>query len=150
MSQQPMRGMFPVLITPFDEQDRIDEDSLRSVVEYNINAGVHGVVIAFATEIMKLTEAERLQIAKVVVDQTRGRVPVVVNTGAVSTAATVQYSQQTEDLGVTSVMCTPPAAECAGGREKGVLQGDIRRRQCPDLRSGSRYVARWGVAATDC
>ncbi|MCE2394539.1 dihydrodipicolinate synthase family protein [Candidatus Poribacteria bacterium] len=111
MSQQPMRGMFPVLITPFDEQDRIDEDSLRSVVEYNITAGVHGVVIAFATEIMKLTEAERLQIAKVVVDQTRGRVPVVVNTGAVSTVATVQYSQQTEDLGVTAVMCTPPAAD---------------------------------------
>ena len=111
MSQQPMRGMFPVLITPFDEQDRIDEDSLRGVVEYNITAGVHGVVIAFATEIMKLTEAERLQIAKVVVDQTRGRVPVVVNTGAVSTVATVQYSQQTEDLGVTAVMCTPPAAD---------------------------------------
>lgn len=111
MSEQPMRGMFPVLITPFDEQDRIDEDSLRGVVEYNINAGVHGVVIAFATEIMKLTEAERLQVAKVVVDQTRGRVPVVVNTGAVSTAATVQYSQQTEALGVTAVMCTPPAAD---------------------------------------
>jgi 4-hydroxy-tetrahydrodipicolinate synthase len=52
-----------------------------------------------------------LQIAQVVVDQTRGRVPVVVNTGAVSTAATVQYSQQTEDLGVTAVMCTPPAAD---------------------------------------
>ena len=111
MSQKPMRGMFPVLVTPFDEQDRIDEDSLRSVVEYNINAGVHGVVIAFATEIMKLTEAERLQVAQVVTDQTRGRVPVVVNTGAVSTAATVQYSQQTEDLGVTAVMCTPPAAD---------------------------------------
>ena len=106
MSQQPMRGMFPVLITPFDDQDRIDEDSLRSVVEYNITAGVHGVVIAFATEIMKLTEAERLQIAKVVVDQTRSRVPVVVNTGAVSTVATVQYSQQTEALGVTAVSYT--------------------------------------------
>ena len=111
MSQQPMRGMFPVLVTPFDEQDRIDEDSLRSVVEYNIDAGVHGVVIAFATEIMKLTEAERLRIAQVVVDQTRGRVPVVVNTGAVSTVATVQYSRETEDLGVTAVMCTPPAAD---------------------------------------
>ena len=111
MSEQPMRGMFPVLITPFDEQDQIDEDSLRSVVEYNITAGVHGVVIAFATEIQKLTEAERLQIAKVVVDQTQGRVPVVVNTGAVSTVATVQYSRDTEDLGVTAVMCTPPAAD---------------------------------------
>ena len=101
MSQQPMRGMFPVLVTPFDERDRVDEDSLRSVVEYNIDAGVHGVVIAFATEIMKLTEAERLRVAEVV----------VVNTGAVSTVATVQYSQQTEALGVTAVMCTPPAAD---------------------------------------
>ena len=119
MSQEPMRGMFPVLITPFDEQDRIDEDSLRGVVEYNITAGVHGVVIAFATEIMKLTEAERLQIAKVVVDQTRGRVPVVVNTGAASTAATVQYSQQTEDLGVTAVMCTPPAPDVPVDEKKG-------------------------------
>lgn len=118
MSQQPMRGMFPVLVTPFDEQDRIDEDSLRSVVEYNINAGVHGVVIAFATEIMKLTETERLQVAQVVVDQARGRVPVVVNTGAVSTVATVQYSQQTEDLGVTAVMCTPPAADVPADEKK--------------------------------
>ena len=122
MSQQPMRGMFPVLVTPFDEQDRIDEDSLRSVVEYNINAGVHGVVIAFATEIMKLTEAERLQIAQVVIDQARGRVPVVVNTGAVSTAATVQYSQQTEDLGATAVMCTPPAADVPTDEKKGYFK----------------------------
>ena len=118
MSQQRMRGMFPVLVTPFDEQDRVDEDSLRSVVEYNIDAGVHGVVIAFATEIMKLTEAERLQVAQVVVDQTRGRVPVVVNTGAVSTVATVQYSQQTEELGVTAVMCTPPAADVPVDQKK--------------------------------
>ncbi len=111
MSQQPMRGMFPVLVTPFDEQDRVDEDSLRSVVEYNISAGVHGVVIAFATEIMKLTDTERLCVTQVVIEQARGRVPVVVNTGAVSTYATVQYSQQTEDLGATAVMCTPPAAD---------------------------------------
>ena len=118
MSQQPMHGMFPVLVTPFDEQDRVDEDSLRSVVEYNINAGVHGVVIAFATEIMKLTDAERLRVAEVVIDQARDRVPVVVNTGATSTYATVQYSRQTEDLGATAVMCTPPAADVPVGEKK--------------------------------
>ena len=89
MAAESMRGVFPILVTPFDQEDRVDEDSLRSVVEYNIGAGVHGFGIAFATEITKLTEAERLQVAEVVIDQTGGRVPVVVNTGAPSTYATV-------------------------------------------------------------
>ena len=110
MTPEPMRGVFPILITPFDESDRVDEDSLRSVVDYSIDAGVHGLGIAFATEIPKLTEAERLRVAEVVIDQSRGRVPVVVNTGAPSTYATVLYSRQAEDLGATAVMCAAPAA----------------------------------------
>ena len=57
-----MRGVFPILVTPFDAQDRIDEDSLGQVVNYNIDAGVHGLGIAFATEVPKLTEAERLRV----------------------------------------------------------------------------------------
>jgi 4-hydroxy-tetrahydrodipicolinate synthase len=105
----PMRGVFPILITPFDDRDRIDEDSLRSVVDYNIGAGVHGLGIAYATEIPKLTEAERLRVAEVVIEQSGGRVPVVVNTGAPSTAATILYSRQAQDLGASAVMCTPPA-----------------------------------------
>ncbi len=122
MSQEPMRGMFPVLVTPFDDQDRIDDDGLRSVVEYNIDAGVHGVVIALATEVMKLTDAERSQVAQVVIDQTRGRVPVVVNTGAASTFATVQYSQQAEDLGATAVMGIPPGADVPADEKKGYFK----------------------------
>ena len=108
MAAEPMRGVFPILVTPFDQEDRVDEDSLRSVVEYNIGAGVHGFGIAFATEITKLTEAERLRVAEVVIDQTGGRVPVVVNTGAPSTYATVLYSKQAEDAGASAVMCAPP------------------------------------------
>ena len=115
----PMRGVFPILITPFDGQDQIDEDSLRSVVDYNIDAGVHGLGIAFATEIPKLTEAERLRVAEVVIDQSRSRVPVVVNTGAPSTSATVLYSRQAQDLGADAVMCTPPAG--------GVSESETRR-----------------------
>ena len=108
MAAESMRGVFPILVTPFDQEDRVDEDSLRSVVEYNIGAGVHGFGIAFATEITKLTEAERLQVAEVVIDQTGGRVPVVVNTGAPSTYATVLYSKQAEEAGASAVMCAPP------------------------------------------
>ena len=109
MVPTPMRGVFPILVTPFDAQDRIDEDSLGQVVNYNIDAGVHGLGIAFATEVPKLTEAERLRVARVVIEAAAGRVPVVVNTGAESTFAATLYSRQAEDLGAAAIMSTPPA-----------------------------------------
>ena len=108
MSAPKMRGVFPILVTPFDEQERVDEESLRSVVEYNVTAGVHGLGIALGSEIVKLTEAERRQVIGTVVDQVRGRVPVVVNTGAVATFLAVVYSREAEALGASAVMCTPP------------------------------------------
>ena len=77
-------GVFPILLTPFDEQERIDEDSLRGEVDFVIDAGVHGVGLALGSEILSLSEAERQQLIRSVVDQVSGRVPVVVNTGAQS------------------------------------------------------------------
>lgn len=109
MPDEPMRGVLPILITPFDEQDRIDQDSLQNLVDYCIDAGVHGFGIAYASEIPKLTEAERLQVAKIVIDQSAGRVPVVVTTGAPATYAAVHYSRQAADLGADAVMSLPPA-----------------------------------------
>ncbi len=104
-----MRGIFPILATPFDARERIDEDSLRSEVEFVIAAGVHGVGLALGSEILKLTEPERVQLVRVVVDQVRGRVPVVVNTGAQSNFTAAFYSRQAQDLGAAAVMCLPPA-----------------------------------------
>ena len=110
MKERHFFGVVPILITPFDAADRIDEDSLRQLVEYCIDAGVHGFGIAFATEIPKLTEAERDRVTQIVIEQTRGRVPIVANTGAPSTQATIQHSLRAQDLGVDAVMDTPPDA----------------------------------------
>ena len=52
MISEPMRGVFPILITPFDERDRIDAESLQNLVDYCIAGGVHGFGIAYATEII--------------------------------------------------------------------------------------------------
>jgi len=104
-----VRGVFPILVTPFDDRERVDEDSLRSLVDFNIGAGVHGLGIALGSEIQKLTEPEREQVIRIVVDQTRGRVPVVVNTGAQANLTAVLYSRQAVDLGAAAVMCLPPA-----------------------------------------
>jgi dihydrodipicolinate synthase/N-acetylneuraminate lyase len=104
-----MRGVFPILPTPFDDEDRIDPESLRRVVDFNIDAGVHGLGIALGSELLKLNEAERRQVISIVVDQTRGRVPIVVNTGAQSNVVAAEYSRQAMDLGASAVMCLPPS-----------------------------------------
>jgi dihydrodipicolinate synthase/N-acetylneuraminate lyase len=113
----PMQGVFPILVTPFDERSAIDEESVRGLVEYNLGAGVHGLGIAMASEILKLTEAERDQLIRIVVDQTRGRVPVVVNTGGPATDVAVAYSRRAQELGADALMCQPPTLSPPTGTE---------------------------------
>jgi 4-hydroxy-tetrahydrodipicolinate synthase len=108
MASGTMQGVYPILMTPFDEQDRIDEDGLRSVVEFNLSNGVHGVGLALGSEMLKMTEAERERVTTVVVEQVKGRVPVVVNTGAQASVPAAVYSRKAQDLGADAVMCMPP------------------------------------------
>ena len=108
MPGQTMQGVFPILLTPFDEQDRIDEEGLRGVVEYAVKSGVHGVGIALGSEMPKLIEEERKFVVRTVIDQARGRVPVVVNTGAQANSPAVYYSRQAEEQGASAVMCIAP------------------------------------------
>lgn len=104
-----MRGVYPILITPFDEQSRIDEESLRQLVEFNIQAGVHGLGVALGSEVFKLSEAERVQVTRIVVDQVGGRVPVVINTGAPGTDLAVLYSRTAEANGADALMILAPS-----------------------------------------
>ena len=108
MGSATMKGLFPILATPFDGADRIDVEDLRREVDFVIENGAHGVGIAFASEVVKLSESERDVATRTVVEQAAGRVPIVVNTGAPSTAVTVQYSKRAEELGVDASMITPP------------------------------------------
>ncbi len=112
-----MRGVFPILVTPFDERSRVDEESLRRLVELNISAGVHGLGVALGSEIFKLSEAERGQVTRIVVEQVAGRVPVVINTGAPGTELAVHYSRMAEQDGADALMVIPPSFMPAGPAE---------------------------------
>ncbi len=112
-----MQGVFPILVTPFDEQGRVDEESLRRLIDFNINAGVHGLGVALGSEIFKLSEAERDEVTRIVVSQVRQRVPVVINTGAPGTDLAVLYSRRAEELGADALMIIPPSFIPAGPAE---------------------------------
>ncbi len=108
MTGKTLQGVIPILVTPFDEKGRIDTDSLQSLIDYNIDAGVHGVGVALGSEIFKLSEAERDQVTKAVVEHANGRVPVVINTGASGTDLALQYSRSAEAIGADALMVIPP------------------------------------------
>ena len=114
MHTEPMRGVYTILVTPFDGQGGVDEESLRRLVDFNLDAGVHGIGVALGSEVFKLSEAEREQVTRIVVNQTRGRVPVVINTGAAGTDLAVHYSLAAEANGADALMVIPPTFVPAG------------------------------------
>jgi 4-hydroxy-tetrahydrodipicolinate synthase len=114
MVVRQMRGVFPILVTPFDERERVDVDSLRSLVEFELAAGVHGLGIALGSEVMRLTESERVLVTRTVVDQVCGRVPVVVNSGGQGTELALHYSRMAKENGADALMMIPPSMIPAG------------------------------------
>ena len=103
-----MEGLFPILAMPFDESGNIDLEDLENEVEYGITEGVDGIGLAFGSEIVKLTEKEREIVTKTIVDQNKGRVPIVINTGSASTFTSIKYSQLAQEQGADAIMCMPP------------------------------------------
>lgn len=109
MVDRTMTGIFPILATPFDDRGRIDFEDLEREVEWMVSVGVGGVGIAVASEIYKLTDPERDEVLSSVVKQVDGRIPVVMNTGAMGTDVTVHYSKRAEELGANALMIRPPS-----------------------------------------
>jgi len=108
VSEQAMRGVVTILVTPYDEQYRVDVESLQRLVEFNVQAGVHGLGVALGSEIVALSEAERQQVTRTVVQQARGRVPVVINTGGPVAELAVLYSRMAAGDGADALMVRPP------------------------------------------
>ncbi len=104
-----MRGVYPILVTPFDDQDRVDVDSLQNLVKFLLDAGVHGLGVALGSEVLRLTETERVLVTKTVVDQVGGRVPVVINTSGGGTWQALHYSRLAKENGADALMLTAPS-----------------------------------------
>ena len=107
---EKLRGAYPILSTPFKEDDSIDEEGLRNIVDFDIEGGVDGLGIAYGSEIPYLTDDERTREVKIVADQIDGRVPLVVNCDHNSTVGAVMLSRRAEDAGADAVMIMPPNA----------------------------------------
>ena len=88
-------GVWPVMLTPFDEKREIDWDSLKKLIDWYIKAGVNGLFAnCQSSEMFFLSDAESLQLTRFVLDYVNGRIPVVA-----SGHTACGLSQQIDQLG---------------------------------------------------
>jgi 4-hydroxy-tetrahydrodipicolinate synthase len=107
-----LSGVLSALVTPFTADGGVDESALRRVVDHNIDGGVDGVVACGSTgEFAALTNAERRHVVETVIDQAAGRVPVIAQTGAVSTAEAIELSRHAAGAGASALMVVTPYYE---------------------------------------
>lgn len=87
------KGSLVALVTPFDEQDRVDYEALARLVEFHVSEGSDGLVIAGTTgEAATLSRDEHVELIERAVELVAGRLPVIAGTGSNSTAQTADLS----------------------------------------------------------
>lgn len=108
---ESLRGIITVLNTPFTEDDAIDTVGLRKNVDYALEAGVAGFLVpAMAGEVDKLTEAERLLLVETVLDEVRGRAPVIGGASASSREARLATARRLIEAGCHGILVSIPFA----------------------------------------
>jgi 4-hydroxy-tetrahydrodipicolinate synthase len=104
-----MRGCATALVTPFKADGAIDEQSMRSLIERQIEGGVRLLVPCGTTgESATMTEDEDQRVIALTVEVARGRAKVIAGAGSNSTASAIEYSQRARDLGADAVLQVAP------------------------------------------
>jgi 4-hydroxy-tetrahydrodipicolinate synthase len=97
------------MVTPFDQNGEIDFNATRTLVDYLIENGTDGIVVAGTTgESPTLTTDEKVALFKFVADTVNGRVPVIAGTGSNNTRASISLTKQAEETGVDGIMLVGP------------------------------------------
>jgi len=111
MSTVPgLRGVFPMLPTPFDEEGQIVWNDLDRVIAFEIDHGVHGIAaLGLGGEASFLTESERLAVAEYVLQRVNGDLPTIIGASAQDTAASCRLAKHAVEHGATAVMVAPPS-----------------------------------------
>ncbi|MCX5820212.1 MAG: dihydrodipicolinate synthase family protein, partial [Deltaproteobacteria bacterium] len=133
MTQFVPKGIIPAMVTPVDENGRINESALRKLTNHLIDGGVHGLFpVGSQGEFFSLTFEQKKEAIRIVVDETRGRVPVYAGTGAVTTREAIETTKMAQGWGVSAVSVITPYFLVPSQREL-IAHYTAIAKACPDL-----------------
>lgn len=95
-------GIWPTMITPFNDDNEVDYDALESLIEWYISRGVHGLfAVCQSSEMHFLSLEEQIKIARFVTQQTAGRIPVIASGSFSEAPSDIVY--EIEEMAATGV-----------------------------------------------
>ncbi len=102
-------GSMVALVTPFLPNGKIDEDSLRKLVDFHIQAGTKAIVACGTTgEAATLSAAEQLRVIKIVKQAAMGKIAIIAGTGANATDKSIQLALAARGEGVDACLVVTP------------------------------------------
>ncbi|KIE22537.1 dihydrodipicolinate synthase [Vibrio sinaloensis] len=102
------KGVYPAVSTQFRADQTIDLDATQTVIDNQINDGVNGIIcLGTVGENCALYPEEKRQVLKAAHEVVAGRVPLIAGTAESITAASVQYMQDAQKIGIDGCMVMP-------------------------------------------
>lgn len=102
-------GSMVAIVTPFDQNGRVDEETYRQLIEFQIESGTDCIVPCGTTgESATLDYEEHHRVIQICIEQVAKRVPVIAGTGANSTAEALELSQKAKELGADGLLLVCP------------------------------------------
>ncbi len=103
------RGIFTIPSTPFREDGEVDVEGFRRIVDFCVACRAHGLVFPVnASEFTSLSDAERMRLSEVMVEQNAGRIPTMVGVAGVTAEVAAMFARHAREIGADSVIAMPP------------------------------------------
>ena len=103
------KGSLVALVTPLDRDNRVDYESLKRLIDFHVEQGSDGLVIAGTTgESATLERAEHIELITRSVEISDGRLPIIAGTGSNSTAQTIKLSCAVGETGIDAYLIVVP------------------------------------------
>ena len=103
------KGSAVAIVTPFDENNNVNYEKLKTLIEWHIEEKTDAIVICGTTgEASTMTKEEKEKTIKFTVDTVNKRVPVIAGTGSNNTASSIEMSVYAESVGVDALLLITP------------------------------------------
>ena len=104
-----LKGIVAAMVTPFHDDESVDEDALRAVTRYLIEQGIHGLFPGGSQgEFFSLSLDERRRVLEVTLDEAQGKVFVVAHVGAITTRDAVALARHAQAAGADAAAAMTP------------------------------------------
>ncbi len=103
------KGCGTAIITPFTKEDKVDFDSFKKLIEYQISENADAIIVCGTTgEASTMTLAERKETIKFAVEVAKNRIPIIAGTGGNCTKSVIEMTKYAESIGVDGALIVTP------------------------------------------